>query len=125
VAGAEPTRPAGFLTRLEAKYRPSAGAAFLEDPTAMIRLHLIAGAALILNPIFLAAVLLANGEATVGWSFVALSAVYALALFLFVMAGRSQPVVATPSTSEDSLVTRLGGVGDASALASDAGGGSS
>jgi class 3 adenylate cyclase len=55
----------------------------------MIRLHLIAGAALILNPIFLAAVLLANGEATVGWSFVALSAVYALALFLFVMTGRS------------------------------------
>jgi guanylate cyclase len=77
------------MKRLEEKYQPAAGAAFLEDPTAMIRLHLIAGAALIINPLFLAAVLLVNGETTVGWSFVALSAVYALAVLLFVMTGRS------------------------------------
>jgi guanylate cyclase len=77
------------MKRLEEKYQPAAGAAFLEDPTAMIRLHLIAGAALIINPLFLAAVLLVNGETTVGWSFVALSAVYALALVLFLMTGRS------------------------------------
>jgi guanylate cyclase len=77
------------MKRLEEKYQPAAGAAFLEDPTAMIRLHLIAGAALIINPLFLATVLVVNGETTVGWSFVALSAVYALAVLLFVMTGRS------------------------------------
>jgi guanylate cyclase len=77
------------MKRLEEKYQPAAGAAFLEDPTAMIRLHLIAGAALIINPLFLATVLLVNGETTVGWSFVALSAVYALALILFLITGRS------------------------------------
>ena len=73
------------MTRLEARYRPSAGAAFLEDPTAMIWLHFVAGAALIVNPIFLAVVLLANGEATVGWTFLVLSGVYALTLLLFVI----------------------------------------
>ena len=89
VAGPEPTHTSGFMRRLEARYRPSAGAAFLEDPTAMIRLHLIAGAALIVNPIFLAVVLLVNGEATVGWSFAALSAVYAGALLVFLATGQS------------------------------------
>jgi guanylate cyclase len=83
------------MTRLEARYRPSAGAAFLEDPTAMIWLHFVAGAALIVNPIFLAVVLLANGEATVGWTFLVLSGVYALTLLLFVITGRSSLFIHT------------------------------
>jgi class 3 adenylate cyclase len=89
VVGAEPTPRSGFMRQLEARYRPSAGAAFLEDPTAMVRLHLIAGPALIINPILTAVVLLNNGEATVGWSFVALSGVYGLAVLIFLATGRS------------------------------------
>jgi guanylate cyclase len=89
MAEAEHHSESGFLKGLEARYRPSAGAAFVEDPTVMIRLHLIAGAALIVNPIFLGVLLINNGEAVVGWSFIALSAFYALAVLLFILTGRS------------------------------------
>ena len=61
----------------------------------MIWLHFVAGAALIVNPIFLAVVLLANGEATVGWTFLVLSGVYALTLLLFVITGRSSLFIHT------------------------------
>lgn len=78
-----------FWSRLETKFRPAPGAVFLEDPSAMVRLPVVNGVAMILNAVFLATLLFGNGEAAVAWTIVALGVVYLTSVLVFIFTGRT------------------------------------
>jgi guanylate cyclase len=80
---------AGFMTRLESRYRPAPGAVILEDPSVMIRLPLVNGVSVVFNAAVLATLLFANGEPAVGWTTVGLGLVYVLAVLVFIFTGQA------------------------------------